>query len=78
MPLPVQRIAHEALTEALTEPPIVQAQAQGASGGMNEPRPLPPGSERVEGAFGVFGMMIAGLIILFAVVILVMRARGRR
>ncbi len=86
MPLPVQRIAHEALTEtlteALTEPRIVRARAQGesgaASGSISEPRPLPPGSERVEGAFGVFGMMITGLIILFAVVILVMRARSRR
>ena len=70
MPLPAHRIA--------LEPSIVQAQAQGPSGGITEPRPLPPGTERAEGAFGLFGMTIAGLIFLFAVVILVMRSRRNR
>jgi len=44
---------------------------------MTEPRPLPPGTERAEGAFGIFGMMITGLIVLFAVVILILRARRK-
>lgn len=70
-PLPADRIAFEA--------PIVQVQAQNnPGGGLTEARPLPPGTERAEGAFGIFGMMIAGLIILFAVVILVMRSRRNR
>jgi hypothetical protein len=70
MPIPDLRIVSVA--------PLVLAQAQGQpGGGLAEPRPQPPGSERVEGAFGVFGMMIAGLIIIFAVVILVMRARRK-
>jgi uncharacterized membrane protein len=70
MPILHPRIAHET--------PLVQVQAQGpAGGGVTEPRPLPPGTERAEGAFGVFGMMITGLIIIFAVVILVMRSRRR-
>ena len=41
-------------------------------------RPVPPGTERVEGAFEILGLMIAGLMVLFAVVLLVMRARRNR
>jgi uncharacterized membrane protein len=71
MPIPPHRIAFAA--------PIAQAQAQGQpGGGLTEPRAQPPGSERVEGAFGVFGMMITGLIIIFAVVILFLRFRRKR
>ena len=71
MPIPSHRIAYEA--------PIIQAQAQGEpGGGLTEPRAQPPGSERVEGAFGVFGMMITGLIIIFAIVVLFLRFRRRR
>jgi hypothetical protein len=51
---------------------------QGAGTSDADARPLPPGTERVEGAFEVFGLMISGLIILFAVVLLVMKARRNR
>ena len=51
---------------------------QSAGTGDADARPMPPGTERVEGAFEVFGLMISGLIILFAVVLLVMRARRNR
>ena len=67
MPIPLHRIALEA--------PLIRAQQNQPGGGLSEPRPLPPGTERAEGAFGVFGMMVTGLIVLFAVVILVMRRR---
>ena len=71
MPIPLSRIDYGI--------PIVQAQAQGQpGGGLTEPRAQPPGSERVEGAFGVFGMMITGLIIIFAIVILFLRFRQKR
>lgn len=48
--------------------------------GMGDPgaRPLPPGTERVEGAFEILGLTIAGLIVVFAVVLLVMRTRRNR
>jgi len=32
----------------------------------------------MEGAFGIFGMMISGLIIVFAIVLLYLRSRNRR
>jgi hypothetical protein len=38
---------------------------------------VPPGTGRTEGAFGIFGMMISGLIIIFAIVLLFMRSRNR-
>ena len=60
---------------------IIRAQATGqpsAPGqGATEQPAVPPGSERAEGAFGVFGMMIAGLIIIFAVVLLFLRSRRK-
>ena len=51
---------------------------QGAGTSDTDARPVPPGTERVEGAFEILGLMIAGLIVLFAVVLLVMRARRNR
>ncbi len=58
---------------------VVRAQSAGqpAAGGASDSRPLPPGTERVEGAFEVFGLMVLGLILAFAVALLVMRARQR-
>ena len=38
----------------------------------------PPGAAETEGAFGIFGMIISGLIIVFAIVLLYMRSRNRR
>ncbi|MET0528371.1 MAG: hypothetical protein ABW003_08495 [Microvirga sp.] len=69
MPLPASesRIASETL--------FLRTQATGQ--GATEQPAVPPGSERVEGAFGVFGMMIAGLIIIFALVLLFLRSRRR-
>ncbi len=76
MPVPTPRIAQEA---RLVQPPIAQVQAQGQPGGSaTEADPQPPGAERAEGAFGVFGMMISGLIIIFAIVILFLRSRRSR
>jgi hypothetical protein len=54
---------------------IIRTQATGQ--GATEQPAVPPGSERAEGAFGVFGMMIAGLIIIFAVVLLFLRSRRK-
>jgi hypothetical protein len=69
MPLPAaqSRIADNAF--------VIRVQATGQ--GSAEQPAVAPGSERAEGAFGIFGMMIAGLIILFAVVLLVMKYRRR-
>jgi hypothetical protein len=53
---------------------VLRTQGMGDAGA----RPLPPGTERVEGAFEILGLMIAGLMVLFAVVLLVMRARRNR
>ncbi|HLM38579.1 MAG TPA: hypothetical protein VK434_03170 [Microvirga sp.] len=53
---------------------VLRTQGAGDAGA----RPLPPGTERVEGAFETLGLMIAGLMVLFAVVLLVMRARRNR
>ncbi len=77
MPLPDLRIAQD--LHPFHHAPVVRVQAQGQpGGGLTEPSTQPPGTERVEGAFGVFGMMISGLIIVFAVVILFLRSRRRR
>ena len=56
----------------------VQGTGQPAAGGASDTRPLPPGTERVEGAFEVFGLMVFGLIVVFAVALLVLRARRNR
>jgi hypothetical protein len=78
----VSRIAYEALLfHENGTGPLVRVQAttgQPAAGGDSDARPVPPGTERVEGAFEILGLMIAGLIVLFAVVLLVMRARRNR
>ncbi len=73
LPAPASRIASEAI--------FLRTQAPGQSSplgqGSAEQPAEAPGSERVEGAFGVFGMMIAGLIIIFAVVLLYLRTKRR-
>ncbi|MBM6583119.1 hypothetical protein ILT44_23235 [Microvirga sp. BT689] len=68
--MPAYRIAEDAL--------IVQA--QGTTPGTETPgsQTTPPGAAETEGAFGIFGMMISGLIIVFAIVLLFMRSRNRR
>ncbi len=59
------------------QPTTPGGSASQEQGSITEPRPLPAGSERAEGAFGVFGMMITGLIIIFAIVLLFLRSRSR-
>lgn len=69
MPLPAQRIADDTLVTRI----------QGAIPGTETPdtQATPPGAGETEGAFGVFGMMISGLIIVFAVVLLYRHSRRR-
>jgi hypothetical protein len=69
MPIPVHQITHDA--------PIVRV--QGTTPGTETPGPqtTPPGAAETEGAFGIFGMMISGLIIIFAIVLLYLRSRNR-
>ncbi len=73
IPAPATRIA--------SKPPVVQVQGTGQpmspGEGATGTQAVPPGTERAEGAFGVFGMMISGLIIIFAVVLLFLRFRNR-
>ncbi len=70
MPIPATRITDDAL--------IVRT--QGATPGTETPgsQTTPPGAAETEGAFGILGMMISGLIIIFAIVLLYMRSRNRR
>lgn len=69
------RIAHDAVPFRENGSSLVlRTQATGGA----DARPVPPGTERVEGAFEILGLMISGLIILFAVVLLVLRARRNR
>lgn len=71
--VPAQRIAQDSL--------VLQTQATGTPApGAETPgtQAVPPGTEETEGAFGIFGMMISGLIIIFAIVLLYMRSRNRR
>jgi hypothetical protein len=72
-PAPQSRIANDAFLIR------VQATGQPSSPGQSSTVQLavPPGSERVERAFGLLGMMIAGLIIICAVVLLVLKYRRR-
>ena len=53
---------------------------QGTTPGTETPgsQTTPPGAAETEGAFGILGMMISGLIIIFAIVLLYMRSRNRR
>jgi len=69
MPVPAHRITDDAL--------IVRAQS--TTPGIETPgsQTTPPGAAETEGAFGIFGMMISGLIIIFAIVLLYMRSRNR-
>lgn len=73
LPAPASRIAGEAF--------IIRTQATGQPSspgqGATEQPAVAPGSERAEGAFGLFGMIMAGLIIIFAVVLLFLRSRRR-
>jgi hypothetical protein len=71
MPIPAYRIMDDALVH----------RAQGMTApGTETPgsQTTPPGAEETEGAFGIFGMIISGLIIIFAIVLLYMRSRNRR
>jgi hypothetical protein len=73
IPSPAHRIAHDAL--------VLRTQATGTPApGSETPgtQATPPGADETEGAFGIFGMMISGLIIIFAIVLLYMRSRNRR
>ena len=70
MPLPAYRI---------DDNPLV-LRTQGTAPGTETPgsQTTPPGAGETEGAFRVLGMMISGLIIIFAIVLLFMRSRNRR
>jgi hypothetical protein len=65
MPIPAFRIADDTL--------VLRTQGTQTPGTQT----TPPGTEETEGAFGIFGMMISGLIIIFAIVLLYMRSRRR-
>jgi hypothetical protein len=74
MPIPAFRIADDTLV----------LRTQGTAPGTQTPgtqtpgtQTTPPGTEETEGAFGIFGMMISGLITIFAIVLLYMRSRRR-
>jgi uncharacterized RDD family membrane protein YckC len=69
MPIPAYRIMDDALVH----------RTQGATPGTETPgsQTTPPGAAETEGAFGIFGMIISGLIIIFAIVLLFMRSRRR-
>ena len=79
MALPAFRITVPAAGSA--QGPIIEVQATGQPGAGSDlntgTRPLPSGTDQAQGAFGIFGMMISGLIILFAVVLLVRKLRSR-
>lgn len=70
MPIPTYRITNGALV----------VKAQSTTPGTETPgsQATPPGAAETEGAFGILGMMISGLIIIFAIVLLTMRFRNRR
>ncbi len=70
MPIPASRIMDNALVH----------RTQGATPGTETPgtQATAPGAAETEGAFGIFGMIISGLIIIFAIVLLFMRFRNRR
>jgi len=75
----VSRIAPEALLLRENGSGLVlRAQGAGMGDAATGVRPVPPGTERVEDAFGVLGMTISGLIIVCAAVLLVMKARRNR
>jgi hypothetical protein len=69
MPIPAYQIADDAM----------MIRAQSTAPGTETPgsQTTPPGAAETEGAFGILGMMISGLIIIFAIVLLYMRSRNR-
>ncbi|MBB3020088.1 hypothetical protein FHR70_003169 [Microvirga lupini] len=69
MPLPASRIDDDAL--------IVRTQSTTPGTQTPASQTTPPGAAETEGAFGIFGMMISGLIIVFAIVLLYRRSRNR-
>jgi hypothetical protein len=69
MPIPASRIAHDTL--------VLRTQGTSPGTGTPDTQTAPPGAAETEGAFGIFGMMISGLIIIFAIVLLYMRSRRR-
>ncbi len=69
MPIPAHRIADDAL--------VLRAQSTTPGTETPDTQTTPPGAAETEGAFGIFGMMISGLIIIFAIVLLYMRSRNR-
>jgi hypothetical protein len=70
MPIPASRITDDAL--------IVRAQSTTPGTETPGTQATPPGAVETQGAFGILGMMISGLIIVFAVVLLYLRSRNRR
>jgi hypothetical protein len=70
MPIPASRIADDTLVLRTQGTQTPGTQTPGT-------QTTPPGTEETEGAFGIFGMMISGLIIIFAIVLLYMRSRRR-
>jgi hypothetical protein len=70
MPIPAYRITDDAL--------IVRAQSTTPGTETPGSQTTPPGAVETQGAFGILGMMISGLIIVFAVVLLYLRSRNRR
>jgi hypothetical protein len=70
MPLPAYRITDNSM--------IVRAQSTPPDTETPGTQATPPGAVETKGAFGVFGMIISGLIIIFAIVLLYMRTRNRR
>jgi hypothetical protein len=73
IPAPATRIADEFPVLRVQGTGQPMSPGEGAAG----TQAVPPGTERAEGAFGVFGMMISGLIIIFALVLLFLRFRNR-
>jgi hypothetical protein len=73
MPIPAARFEPQG--------PVLLAQGIGQPAspgeGTSNMQAVPPGAERAEGAFGIFGMTISGLIVVFAVVLLFLRRRRR-
>jgi hypothetical protein len=70
MAIPAYRIIDDAL--------VIRAQSTAPGTETPGSQATPPGAAEMEGAFGILGMMISGLIIIFAIVLLYMRSRNRR
>jgi hypothetical protein len=70
MPIPATRITDDAQ--------IIRAQSTIPGTETPGSQATPPGAAEAEGAFGIFGMIISALIIIFAIVLLYMRSRNRR